>query len=78
MKRLKPALSLEEFLFRQRVLQTYRHVMRLAYKHHERQDLCRFAREEFRLNQNATLSHRKYLLHTGTSKIEDMARVLGL
>lgn len=72
-------LSLEEFIFRQNVLSTYRSVMRIIYKHHERAGLAQFAREEFRMNSKETeLTTRKYLLQTGISKINDMANVFGI
>lgn len=66
-------------MFRQQVLSTYRSVMRLIYKHHERVDLARFARDEFRVNSKVTeLSTRRYLLQTGIKRIEDMSRLLGI
>lgn len=75
----KPFLSLEEFLFRQRVLQTYRNLMRIIYKHHEKQDLLKFAKEEFNINrEEKELNHRKYLLHIGLNRINDMARSFGI
>lgn len=75
----KPFLSLEEFVFRQKVLQTYRHVMRIIYKHHEKNDLAKFAREEFKVNREETnLNHRKYLLQIGLNRINDMATVFGI
>lgn len=75
----KPFLSLEEFMFRQRVLQTYRNLMRIIYKHHEKQDLLKYAKEEFRINrEQKELNHRKYLLHIGLNRINDMAKVFGI
>lgn len=76
--RNRPILLLEEFLFRQKVLQTYRNVMRVIYKHHEKKDLAQYAREEFRLNKDAELNHRKYLLQIGLNRINDMAKVFGI
>lgn len=76
--RNKRVLLLEEFVFRQKVLQTYRAVMRVIYKHHEKADLAQFARDEFRLNANAELNHRKYLLQLGLGRINDMAKVFGI
>ncbi|QBM90172.1 hypothetical protein METSCH_E04130 [Metschnikowia aff. pulcherrima] len=75
----KKVLSLEEFIFRRNVLSTYRSVMRMIYKHHERVGLAQFAREEFRMNSKETeLTTRKYLLQTGISKINDMVSVFGI
>lgn len=72
-------MSLEEFLLRQKILHTYRGLMRLIYKHHEKQELAKFAREEFHLNKHETdLAHRKYLLLTGTVRINEMSKLLGL
>lgn len=75
----KEFLSLEEFVFRQKVLLTYRSIMRIIYKHHERADLAKYARDEFRVNAKETeLAHRKYLLHTGIRTVNDMAQVFGI
>ncbi|SGZ49454.1 CIC11C00000005586 [Sungouiella intermedia] len=75
----KPMLSLEEFMFRLRVLHTYRRLMRIIYKHHEKQDLLKFAKDEFRINREETeLNHRKYLLQLGLTRINDMAKVFGI
>lgn len=75
----KPFLSLEEFVFRLKVLLTYRQVMRIIYKHHEKDELAKFAREEFKMNQEAKeLNHRKYLLTIGINRINDMAKVFGI
>lgn len=74
----KPYLSLEEFVFRQKVLLTYRQVMRIIYKHHEKEELASFARHEFNINrEQKELTHRKYLLHTGIGRINDMAKMFG-
>lgn len=78
-RRLTNILPLDEFLFRQRVLHTYRAIMRMAYKHHERKGLVEHARSEFRLNAHeSALVTRKYLLQSGILKVNDMANVLGL
>lgn len=72
-------MSLEEFLLRQKILHTYRGLMRLIYKSHEKKELAKFAREEFNLNKHETdLAHRKYLLLTGESRINEMSKILGL
>lgn len=52
--------------------------MRVVYKHHEKNDLAQYAREEFRLNADADLNHRKYLLQIGLGRINDMAQVFGI
>lgn len=53
--------------------------MRIIYKHHEKAELAKFAREEFHLNINETdLAHRKYLLLTGVNRINEMSKLLGL
>ncbi|KAI5949629.1 hypothetical protein CANMA_005436 [Candida margitis] len=71
--------SLEEFLFQQRVKQVYRAVLRQIYKHHERDDLVKFMRDEFKLNANERdLNHRKYLLSLGVNRIASMSASLGL
>lgn len=71
--------SLEEFLFQQRVKQVYRAVLRQIYKHHERDDLVKFVRDEFKVNANERdLNHRKYLLSLGINQIASMSASLGL
>lgn len=71
--------SLEEFLFQQRVKQVYRAVLRQIYKHHERDDLVKFVRDEFKVNANERdLNHRKYLLSLGVNQIASMSASLGL
>ncbi|KAG5421719.1 hypothetical protein I9W82_000811 [Candida metapsilosis] len=71
--------SLEEFLFQQRVRHVYRAVLRQIYKHHERQDMVKFVRDEFKVNANERdLNHRKYLLSLGVSQIASMSASLGL
>lgn len=75
----KNVLSLEEFLFRKQVLKTYKEAMRVIYKHHEREELARFVRDEFKLNEGEkSLSHRRYLLQTGISRMNDMTKLLGI
>lgn len=75
----KNVLSLEEFLFRKEVLKTYKDMMRVIYKHHERSELAKFARDEFKLNQGQkSLSHRKYLLQTGLVRMNEMTKLLGI
>lgn len=72
-------LSLEEFLFRQRLLGVYRQLMRLIYKSHEKHDLIKFARDEFKINrEEKDLNHRKYLLALGINRINDMMKIMGI
>lgn len=72
-------LSLEEFLFRQRLLGVYRQLMRVVYKSHEKQDLVKFARDEFKMNkEEKDLNHRKYLLTLGINRINDMMKIMGI
>lgn len=69
----KEVLSLEEFVFRQKVLQTYRTLMRAVYKHHEKQGLAEFAKQEFKATSaGVQLSLRKYLLEDGIRRINSM------
>lgn len=75
----KPVLSLEEFLFRQRLLSIYRSLIRLIYTTHEKDDLIKFASAEFKINNRETdLNHRKYLLTLGVNRINEMIKMMGL
>lgn len=57
----------------------YRQLLRILVKTHERDDLIKFAREEFKINNKETdLNHRKYLLNLGLQRINDMMRVMGI
>ena len=70
----KDILFLEEFLFRLQVLQMYRSLMTAIYKHHERADLARFAKQEFQLeSKEMDLTQRKYMLQEGIRRINSMA-----
>lgn len=74
----KNALSLEEFIFRQKVLSTYRSLMRVIYKHHEKSDLVLYAKQEFKQNVSTMeLSQRRYLLQDGIRQINAMATPFG-
>lgn len=74
----KKFLSLEEFLFRQQVLSTYRSLMRAIYKHHEKVDLANFAKQEFTIDSaGMELSQRKYMLSEGIRRINMMATPMG-
>ncbi|CUM63352.1 uncharacterized protein PRCAT00000925001 [Priceomyces carsonii] len=77
-KRFTEALSLEEFLFRKKVLETYKEAMRLCYKSHEKDDLTTFLRDEFKLNaQQKDLTYRKYLFSMGIQRIDQLTYLLG-
>lgn len=72
------ALSLEEFIFRQKVLSTYRSLMRVIYKHHEKSDLVLHAKQEFKQSApTMELNQRRYLLQDGIRQINAMATPLG-
>lgn len=76
---LGKTLSLDEFLFRKQVLETYRSLIRLCYKSHERYDLIKYVREEFRINDKENdIAYRKYLLSSGKNKINQMIPILGI
>ncbi|KAK6457492.1 uncharacterized protein RJT20DRAFT_2048 [Scheffersomyces xylosifermentans] len=77
--RFANALPLEEFLFRQRVKGIYRDLLRIVYRSHEKQDLLRFVRDEFKINGTETdLNHRRYLLNLGLKRINEMITMLGI
>lgn len=71
--------SLEEYLFKQRVKQVYRSVLRQLAHHHEKRDLTKFIRDEFKVNEaERDLTYRKYLLSQGLNRIGQMSASLGL
>ncbi|ODV76856.1 uncharacterized protein CANTADRAFT_32624, partial [Suhomyces tanzawaensis NRRL Y-17324] len=71
--------SLQEFVFRQRIRLIYRDLARIVYRSHEKDELMRFVRDEFRMNSLETdINHRRYLLNLGISRINDMIRVMGI
>ncbi|XYA00108.1 hypothetical protein QA089_002643 [Meyerozyma guilliermondii] len=75
----KPPLSLEEFLFRQQVLATYRRALRAIYKSHEKQDLLAFVKAEFKPSDaSKELLQRRYELKKGTEKMEAMFQMMGM
>lgn len=79
LRRAEKVLLLEEFLFRQRIIGIYRELFRVIYKSHEKVDLARFVRDEFKMNLKETdLGHRKYLLSIGVSRINEMSKIMGL
>lgn len=76
--RLGATISLDEFLFRQQVKHIYRRIMRVAYNHHEKDELIRFIRPEFKVANTSDLAYRKYLLSQGVIRINDMATIMGI
>lgn len=73
------ALSLEEFMFRAKVKSTYRKLVRIIYRTHEREELLRYAKIEFTMNnQVSDLSQRRYLLNDGVNKINQMLAMMNL
>ncbi|KAK0724698.1 hypothetical protein B0H67DRAFT_480242 [Lasiosphaeris hirsuta] len=78
--RLKPALSLEHFLQRARVLSFYRTILRGTREIRDpttKTETRRFAREEFERHRGVTdLSHIRYLLSTGKTEWESMERYI--
>lgn len=78
-KSLDRALSLEEFMFRAKVKSTYRNLVRIIYKSHEREELLRYAKHEFELNEKMSdLSQRRYLLNDGVNKINQALAMMNL
>lgn len=74
-----PPLSLEEFLFRQQVLSTYRRAIRAVYKSHEKTDLLAFVKGEFASSgAPKELIQRQYELKKGTEKMEAMFQMMGM
>lgn len=76
--RLGPTVSLEEFLFRLQVKGIYRQITRSVYRHHERDELMKYLRDEFKVRNDLDLSYRKFLLSQGIGKANDMATVMGV
>lgn len=75
----KPPLSLEEYLFRQQVLSTYRRALRAVYKSHEKEDLLRYVKAEFKASDvQKELLQRRYELKKGTEKMEAMFQMMGM
>lgn len=73
------ALSLEEFMFRSKVKSTYRKLVRIIYRTHEREELLRYAKHEFTMNnQVSDLSQRRYLLNDGVNKINQTLAMMNL
>ncbi|KAI0532886.1 complex 1 LYR protein [Xylaria digitata] len=79
--RLRPTLSLEQFLQRARVLALYRTVLR-GTRHiadpATRSETRSFARAEFERHRGVTdAGHIRYLLSTGKTEWESMERYIG-
>ncbi|KAJ5891682.1 complex 1 protein-domain-containing protein [Penicillium subrubescens] len=76
----KPAISLDHFIQRQRVLSLWREIMRALYKappSPTRDELRAYARHEFERNRDVSdLSHIRYLISTGKSEFETMKRYI--
>ncbi|KAK4228132.1 hypothetical protein QBC38DRAFT_475762 [Podospora fimiseda] len=76
----KPALSLEHFLQRARVLSLYRTILRSSKRISDpntKKETLRFVRQEFERNKNVTdITHIRYLLSTGKTEWEGMERYI--
>ncbi|KAE8355606.1 complex 1 protein-domain-containing protein [Aspergillus coremiiformis] len=74
----KPAISLDHFLQRQRVLGLWRDIVRALHKIPNspmREELRNYARHEFERHRKVTdLQHIRYLLSTGKSEFDTMRR----
>ncbi|KAH8428624.1 LYR motif-containing protein 2 [Aspergillus melleus] len=74
----KPAIGLDHFIQRQRVLAFWREIVRALHKIPQsstRDELHSYARDEFERHRNVTdLQHIRYLLSTGKSEFETMKR----
>lgn len=74
----KPALSLDHFLVRQRVIHLWRDIVRAIYKippSPMRNEMRAYARGEFERNRNVTdLTQIRYLASTGKTEMETMQR----
>ncbi|KAJ5128749.1 hypothetical protein N7448_002465 [Penicillium atrosanguineum] len=76
----KPAISLDHFIQRGRVLAFWREVVRALNKippSATRNELHDYARQEFERHREVTdLAHIRYLLSTGKSEFETMRRYI--
>jgi Complex 1 protein (LYR family) len=74
----KPALSLDQFLQRQRVISLWRDIVRATNKippSSTRDEMRRYAREGFERNRSVTdLTQIRYLISTGKTEFEGMQR----
>jgi hypothetical protein len=75
----KPALSLEHFLQRQRVISLWRSIVRALYRipKPHRDDPMQYARNEFERHKNVTdVTQIRYLVSTGKTEFEGMQRYI--
>ena len=77
-----PALSLSDFLLRQRVLSLWRDIVRATNKIPKdsptRQELKTFAREEFERNRTVSDTTKiRYMVSTGRTQFDQMRGLLG-
>ncbi|KAB8239706.1 complex 1 protein-domain-containing protein [Aspergillus alliaceus] len=76
----KPAIGLDHFIQRQRVLGLWREIVRALHKipnSPTREELRSYARHEFERHRNVTdLQHIRYLLSTGKAEFDTMRRYI--
>ncbi|PLB38718.1 LYR motif-containing protein 2 [Aspergillus candidus] len=76
----KPAVSLDHFIQRQRVLGLWREIVRALHKippSSTRDELHNYARHEFERRRDITdLQHIRYLLSTGKAEFDTMRRYI--
>ncbi|KAJ5788290.1 Complex 1 LYR protein [Penicillium paradoxum] len=76
----KPAIGLDHFIQRQRVLSLWREIVRALIKippSSTRTELHRYARDEFERQRGVSdLQHIRYLLSTGKAEFETMRRYI--
>ncbi|KAB8074831.1 complex 1 protein-domain-containing protein [Aspergillus leporis] len=76
----KPAISLDHFIQRQRVLGLWRDIVRALHKIPQsptREELRSYARDEFERHRNVTdLQHVRYLLSIGKAEFDTMRRYI--
>ncbi|KAE8551740.1 hypothetical protein TMatcc_001720 [Talaromyces marneffei ATCC 18224] len=76
----KPALSLDQFIQRQRVLSFWREIIRAVYKippSPTRTELRDYARNEFKRNKSVEdVAHIRYLLSAGKTEFDTMRRYI--
>ncbi|PWY86089.1 hypothetical protein BO70DRAFT_395213 [Aspergillus heteromorphus CBS 117.55] len=76
----KPAIGLDHFIQRQRVIALWREISRALNKipnSSTRDELHNYARKEFERNRNVTdLQHIRYLISTGKAEFETMRRYI--
>ncbi|KAL5359172.1 complex 1 protein-domain-containing protein [Aspergillus floccosus] len=76
----KPAISLDHFIQRQRVLALWREIVRALNKIPDsptRSELRNYARDEFERHRDVTdVQHIRYLLSTGKAEFDMMRRYI--